>query len=52
MIGCLIVIYILQLLVCTVIHISILTRIPKGPIDFLKLTFLPYVLYNIKNLKD
>jgi hypothetical protein len=44
-------IYLIQSLICSITHICNNTRDPKGFIDFLKLTFLPYVLFNLKNIK-
>lgn len=38
--------YAAQMIICCVIHSVRATRIPTGFIDFIKLTFLPYVLAN------
>ena len=38
-------VYILQFMLCCVIHLKLNTRNPRGEIDLIKLTFLPYVLY-------
>jgi hypothetical protein len=35
----------LQVLISSIINLSIPTRIPKNIFDFLMLTFLPYVIY-------
>lgn len=40
-------IFIIQFITAAVINVYIKTRIPKSIWDFLKLTFLPYVLYYI-----
>lgn len=45
-------IYLAQMFICSLIHIINNTRIPAGLVDFLKLTFLPYVVYCLWANKD
>ena len=47
-----ILLYVVQLVGCIVFHIMKGTRLPKGVWDFLKLTFLPYVLYKLYKKED
>jgi len=42
--------YIFQMIMCFKIHIKNNTRNWTGKCDFIKLTFLPYVLFNLKKL--
>ena len=42
---------IFQTFICYVIHIYNKSKIPKNYIEFLKLSWLPYVLMNIKEIK-
>ena len=44
-----IIIYTTQMLICTIIHIINATRVPTSIFDFLKLTFLPYVIFTPLN---
>lgn len=45
-------IYSVQFLICAVINMLTPNRVPKGIIDFLKMTFLPWLLLNLKNVKQ
>jgi hypothetical protein len=44
-------IYFIQFLICAAINALKPNRKPKGIIDFLKMTFLPWLLLNLKNVK-
>lgn len=39
--------WLVSLILCGTIHLAIGTRVPKGILDFFKLTFLPYVMYKL-----
>ena len=39
--------YFVQVLVCTSYHIIKGTRDPSNLLDFIKLTFLPYIIYKV-----
>ena len=43
-------IYFFQFVVAAIINIGNYTRIPRGFVDFVKLTFLPYVLTHLKDI--
>lgn len=45
-------VYIIQVWICTIINLFYETRNPKNFIDFLKLTFFPYLFLAIKNGKN
>jgi hypothetical protein len=45
-------IYILNIYICAAINVVNQTREPRSFMDFLKLAFLPYVLLNLKKIKD
>lgn len=47
-----IVVYMGQIAVCAIINAAIGSRVPKSGLDFLKLAFLPWLLFNLKNTKD
>lgn len=47
-----ILIYGIQIIICATIHIILSTKIPVSTFDFLKLTFLPYILWNWKKFKE
>ena len=44
-------IYWAQFIICAVINATTPNRVPKGIIDFIKMTFLPWLLLNLKNVK-
>mgnify|MGYP007066233054 CR=1 FL=1 len=44
-------IYFVNMFICAVINIINKTRIPYGFIDFIKLTTLPYLLFNLEEAK-
>lgn len=44
--------YLVQMLCCLIIHHMMHTRLPEGVWDFIKLTFLPYVLYKLYKKED
>jgi hypothetical protein len=46
-----IIVYIAQVLISSIINLISDTRIPINLLDFLKLTWLPYVLLNLKEIK-
>lgn len=45
-------IYYVQFLICAVINMLSPNRIPKDIKDFFKMTFLPWLLLNLKNVKQ
>lgn len=45
------IIYFANIVICAVINIVNMTRIPYGFIDFIKLTTLPYLLFNLEEAK-
>lgn len=45
-------IYWVQFMICAVINLAANNRKPKSIIDFLKMTFLPWLLLNLKNVKQ
>ena len=45
LISVIILIYLLNMLICTFYHIINATRSPRNIWDFIKLTFLPYVIF-------
>lgn len=50
-IMCIILLYIIQMLICATINVIVATRIPKNFVDFLKLTFLPWLLIHLKEVR-
>jgi len=48
----LVLLYLVQMIVCCVIHARHGSRIPNGVWDFIKLMFLPYVLYKLYRKED
>lgn len=44
-------VYLVQMLICATTHAIRGTRVPTSDWDLIKLTFLPYVIWNFKNLK-
>jgi len=44
--------YLGQMLCCAIMHHMWHTRLPEGVWDFIKLTFLPYVLYKLYKKED
>ena len=44
--------YILQALICILINMYLLSKKPSSIIEFIKLTFLPWVLFNLDEIKD
>lgn len=49
---CSLVIYVAQALICSIINMSNSTRIPRGMLDFIKLTTLPYLIFNLKKVRE
>ena len=49
LISVIILVYLLNMLICTFYHIINATRSPRNTWDFIKLTFLPYVIFMIIN---
>lgn len=43
--------YLSQAIICAIINIVITTRIPISFWDFIKLTFLPYLLLHLKEVR-
>ena len=43
--------YLLQFLVCAIINAINTTRIPKSGWDFMKLTFLPWLLLHLDDVR-
>jgi len=43
--------YLINLFICGIINMFNLTRIPNSFKDFIKLTFLPYLLAHLKEVK-
>lgn len=45
-------VYLLNIVICAFINSHNSTRLPRDLVDFLKLTFLPYVLFNLEKIKE
>jgi len=43
--------YLVQMLVCAIINAVVATRIPKNEWDFVKLTFLPWLLLHLDEVR-
>ena len=43
--------YLIQMLVCAIINAAVATRIPKSGLDFIKLTFLPWLLLHLDEVR-
>jgi hypothetical protein len=43
--------YLVQMLVCAIINAAVATRIPKKKWDFVKLTFLPWLLLHLDEVR-
>jgi hypothetical protein len=43
--------YLVQAVICAIINILVATRIPRSGIDFLRLTFLPWLLLHLDEVK-
>ena len=49
LISVIILVYLLNMCICSIYHIINATRNPRNTWDFIKLTFLPYVIFMIIN---
>lgn len=45
-------VYLFQALICVIINASVPNRTPKGFKDFAKMTFLPWLLFHMKEVRD
>lgn len=44
--------YLVQVLVCAIINAAVVTRIPTNGWDFVKLTFLPWLLLHLDEVRS
>ena len=44
--------YAAQAYICGIINLINYSRFPRSIVDFLKLTFLPYLVFNLKKVRN